>query len=640
MQGRSLVTEGFEAFRRGTFGNGGHNLYVSRAGNLQRIHQYDLNADGFVELVFSNSHDYWETAPSTLVRHAADGTTEASDLWTAGATSAAAADLNGDGWPDLVVGRQFDGVSFDVNAIVYYGSERGWGEHAIHYLPAPGCVGVAVGDFDGSGRPAIAFLLGDRLRLFRQTELAFEAHTFADLPITGEDVTAADLDGDGCAELLVRGRDGSVTIHWGGPDGIRTDRTTVVLGATLAARSAPGPEPDPGGRRAADPGDVAARGIVALQPAAALESVTSPPHPLVRVLTIAGRPHVFVAGPSAAHVVPVERDRTFGTAIEIACPNVLSVAAADLDGDGADDLVVAVGGEDGACSWIYWGDPAADPGAWTNERRTALPLERACDVAIADLDGDGRPEIATARFHSDLSFTVDCPVFGLEGRQVVARLTIAAHDPRRALAIPHPLATAAGGQAADLLFLARYGRSRSDSGAIDVYLGGPDGYSPDRVLRVPSWGACVSVCADLDDDGRVDLAIANAAETDAATAPGAYIYRNDGPGFAPRLAQVLPPRQAHGIACADLDRDGYLDLVLAAMSEPEILIYRGGPDGFDLEHPRRIRLELDGETFANQRFIQLVDLNGDGWLDLFVPTIDSPHSLILWGGPDGFSIER
>src|ERR1039457_195668 len=98
---------------------------------LQRIHQYDLNGDGFVELVFSNSHDYWETAPSTLVRHAADGTTEASELWTAGATSAAAADLNGDGWPDLVVGRQFDGVSFDVNAIVYYGSERGWGEHAI-----------------------------------------------------------------------------------------------------------------------------------------------------------------------------------------------------------------------------------------------------------------------------------------------------------------------------------------------------------------------------------------------------------------------------------------------------------------------------------------------------------------------------
>ena len=200
-------------------------------------------------------------------------------------------------------------------------------------------------------------------------------------------------------------------------------------------------------------------------------------------------------------------------------------------------------------------------------------------------------------------------MFGLEGREVLLRATATAHDPRRALAVPRRAETAKAPDepSADLLLLGRYGRSRSDSGASDIYLGGPDGYSPDRVQRVPSWGACVSLCADFDDDGRVDLAIANGAETDAATAPGSYIYRNEGPGFAPRLAQILPPNQTHGIACADLDRDEYLDLVLAAMSEPEILVYRGGADGFDLEHPRRIRLELDGETFANQRFIQLVD---------------------------------
>ena len=40
-------TRGFEAFRRGTFGNAGQNLYVSRAGVLQRIHLFDLNKDGW-----------------------------------------------------------------------------------------------------------------------------------------------------------------------------------------------------------------------------------------------------------------------------------------------------------------------------------------------------------------------------------------------------------------------------------------------------------------------------------------------------------------------------------------------------------------------------------------------------------------
>ena len=44
------ITEGFEAFRRGSFENGGQNLYVSRKGVLQRIFQYDINQDGYPDL--------------------------------------------------------------------------------------------------------------------------------------------------------------------------------------------------------------------------------------------------------------------------------------------------------------------------------------------------------------------------------------------------------------------------------------------------------------------------------------------------------------------------------------------------------------------------------------------------------------
>jgi len=38
MQEGTWITQGFDGFIRGTFGNAGHNLYVSRAGILQRIH--------------------------------------------------------------------------------------------------------------------------------------------------------------------------------------------------------------------------------------------------------------------------------------------------------------------------------------------------------------------------------------------------------------------------------------------------------------------------------------------------------------------------------------------------------------------------------------------------------------------------
>ena len=41
---KQWITEGFEGFSRGSFGNGGQNLYVSKKGVLQRIFQFDLVA--------------------------------------------------------------------------------------------------------------------------------------------------------------------------------------------------------------------------------------------------------------------------------------------------------------------------------------------------------------------------------------------------------------------------------------------------------------------------------------------------------------------------------------------------------------------------------------------------------------------
>ena len=54
------VTKGFETFRRGKFGNGGANLYVSKKGVLQRIYQYDLNHNGYMDLVFANCQNHHE----------------------------------------------------------------------------------------------------------------------------------------------------------------------------------------------------------------------------------------------------------------------------------------------------------------------------------------------------------------------------------------------------------------------------------------------------------------------------------------------------------------------------------------------------------------------------------------------------
>ena len=50
----------FEDFRKGSFGNGGQNIYVSANGTLQRIHHSDINLDGEVDLLFCNSQAHEE----------------------------------------------------------------------------------------------------------------------------------------------------------------------------------------------------------------------------------------------------------------------------------------------------------------------------------------------------------------------------------------------------------------------------------------------------------------------------------------------------------------------------------------------------------------------------------------------------
>jgi len=97
----SWVTEGFEAFRRGTFGNAGQNLYVSKAGLLQRIYQFDLDKNGWMDLVFANCQDHHESAPSYV--YDAETGKRLATLESQGSRSGIVADLDGDGVQDVVV---------------------------------------------------------------------------------------------------------------------------------------------------------------------------------------------------------------------------------------------------------------------------------------------------------------------------------------------------------------------------------------------------------------------------------------------------------------------------------------------------------------------------------------------------------
>ena len=611
------LTRGFDDFSRGTMGNGGHNLYVSRAGILQRIHQYDFSGDGYMDLVFCNSQSHLENAPAGVYRDPL-GRCECVELPADGAWSGAVLDLNGDGCDDLVLGNWYNGVGLYMNAFIYYGSPEGWSERRHQRLPAPVCTSVAAGDFNGDGRPDLAFLSkgavrqgANLVRLFYQSELGFEPRRRHDLDLDGDQLGGADLDGDGCAELIVRSEAGEVTIYWGSGAGIDLNcRTTVPVDLD-------------------DDGD---DGVSAADKATA--EYVQDARPLVQVVRLGAVPHLFVARANRAFLVPVHPDRRCAAPLVFDCAKALAVAAGDVDGDGCEDLVFAcrqpAGGQER--SWIYWG---SDRG-FSESNRTPLETYRACDVALGDLDGDGCDDVVLCQGHTPDSFTFNSLVYrGSRHRSFEDPVRLATHDGRRVF-----LARPRGNGRPDAVFVNTRARNKTEEVAVSIYSGGPGGFSAERRRDLPGWGAVSALCCDFDDDGRADLALVNSSHNTPSRDPGSYVYLNTREGFPSEPTWKLPTNLAHGGCCADVNRDGYLDLVFAGHTSPEILIFYGGAEGFDLKNPRRVRMEHQGTVYKNPLWIYLADLDNDGYLDLVVPQSREDRSLILWGGPEGFAMER
>jgi FG-GAP-like repeat len=615
------TTRGFEAFRRGSFGDAGKNLYVSRAGVLQRIHCFDLNGDGYVDLPFCNSQEHWETPPTYVYQEPLLATAPV-ELNTEGARCGTLADLNGDGYDDLVLGMYYNGARKDLNAYIYYGSPQGLTEARRQLLPAPACTAVAAGDFDGDGRPDLAFLCAGKLRIFYQTMPAFEPKQFVDLEIVGEDLAAHDLDGDGYADLVVRQSDGQVKVYWGGPAGIMPGTVTTVPIAPEEPQS----------------------GLQATLETSYLtfEESMEDARPFVKVLQVAKSHQIgrevlllFVARSKMAYLVPALPGRAFGPPIALPAHRTLSAAIGDADGDGYNDLVLACREQedDREYSWIFWGGPDG----FTASRTTRVPSQCACDVALADLNGDGRDEIVLCQHHDGESYTTHSLVYRvMPDRSISETVRLVTHDARRVL-VSH----AAPSRKPQIIFVNAASRRRLGDLPISIYLGGPDGFCRERRWTPRAWGAVDALYCDLNDDGYADLIVANASENSVWRDPGSYVYLNGPNGLAAQPDWRLPTSRAMSVACGDLNHDGYLDLVFCGFCNPELLVFYGGPDGLEVTDPVRVLLDArDGHLLSEPRTLHLADLNNDGWLDLFIPDIVSDRSPILWGGPDGFNLER
>ena len=598
MNETTWITRGFEAFRRGTFGNAGQNIYVSRNGILQRIHLYDLNRDGWFDLVFCNAQDHWEQPPAFVYRDVF-GACEKRELPSDGAVSGVVADLNGDGFGDLVLGMQNNGIERELNAFIYYGSPNGLGEKFHARIPAPTCMSLAAGDFNGDGRQDLAMICEGKLRLFYQSELGFEAWRHTDLDIPGNQIGAADLDGDGYCDIYLLRKDHKPRIYWGSAGGIDPTRFSELPMETFAAE--------------------------AEHWRASLEEGSQLLEPLARIVQLDGKPHLFVPQASAALLVPVEAGRRFGSPRSFPARGALAVAVADVWGNGRRDVIFACRDKQ---SWVFSG---ADPSAGF-----AISTSQACDVAAGDLDGDGRDEFVICQYRDAESYSLHALAFKANGNELAEPIKLPSDGTRRVL-----IGRLSNDALPQVVLVNQFSRNATGRVPPVIYWGGPQQYAYERRTELPGLGCVSAIGCDLNDDGIPDLLTVNCAENAIHLDPGCYVFFGEADGFKPAADHVLPTRTAMAAVIGDIDRDGYLDVIFSSFSTNEITIFRGTPGGgFDIDHPQRIFVEFDGVRFLDGRRMVLADLNNDGWLDLVLTFKEQDRTFILWGGPDGFSFDR
>lgn len=121
-------------------------------------------------------------------------------------------------------------------------------------------------------------------------------------------------------------------------------------------------------------------------------------------------------------------------------------------------------------------------------------------------------------------------------------------------------------------------------------------------------GVCIG---DVDGDGRPDIFLAR---TDGPNA----LYRNLGDwrfeDVAGQAGVAAPGRRSSGCAFADLSGHGYLDLVLTALGGPPALFLNDGRGRFT---ERTLAIGPVPRP-PGSRTVTVADVDGDGWLDLFI----------------------
>jgi uncharacterized protein (UPF0548 family) len=611
----------------------------------------DFNGDGIPDLAVANGggHSTGDQGTVSILLGKGDGTFQAAVDYTANRapSSVAVGDFNGDGKPDLVVSNY---GSNDVSVLL--GNGDGTFQAAVDYPVGTGPYCVAVADFNGDGIPDLAVAnssSGSVSILLGNGDGTFQAAANSSVGDSLFSLAMGDFNGDGHIDLAVPNYVGN---------GFVVGTVSVLLG----------------------------NGDGTFQPAQGYAAGIGPVAVAVSDFNRDGIPDLavvnngFASGTAATvSILLGNGDGTFQAANNFAVGlGPETVAVGDVNGDGILDLAVSnLGGNTGGSVSVLLGNgdgsfEAAQTYAagWSFSRQPTTGLSKVSNcVAIADFNGDGKPDLVVANGggnnasvllgHGDGTFQA-APTysagndpsnlavgdFNADGILDIAVASTGGASVRVLLGngdgtFQAPVDSPADRATLTFVALGDFNRdgipdlvvANYDADTVSVLLGNGDGtfQSPiDSAVGPAPYSVAV---ADFNGDGIPDLAVANSAETGGK--PSVSVLLGNGDGTFQPAVNYAAGKGTYSVAVADFNGDGIPDLVMAnAGIYPNysqggsVAVLLGKGDG-------TFHAAVNYVTGLNPESVGVGDFNGDGILDVAVANLFSNDVSVLLGKGDG-----
>ncbi|MFV1968378.1 MAG: FG-GAP-like repeat-containing protein [Pirellulaceae bacterium] len=625
---QTWTEDSFADFATGHLDAAGQNIYVCHDGTIRTIHRFDLNQDGYLDLIFNSTHNSHDFIPATLCTATSGQKIEQAQLAVEGSRASAVADLNRDGHLDVVFCPSGNGTYSPRNLLtIIWGGDDGWpAQRSNGFLPVYNARRVQVADLNRDDWPDVvvfneheAWIPGQPdgriIRIFWGSKQGFSLERRKDVGVPEAiDLAAGDFDNDGARDAAVLKENGKIHIIWATASegsGMELAETEITL---------PGQ-----GSQCLTAADCDGDGQIDL---------------------VVGTNQLVV------YISHGKTGRSWKQATAVPAFDASHVAVGNLDDDQFSDLVLtnlvirrAAGGEVGGAEEsavpeinILWG--GAD--GFKKTRHLALEIDHASATAIGDLDGDSHPDLAVAVYQTNTDYAAESLVFFGTGGRCLQRAkegccTKGATDV--VIAPPN------GVFPARAVFCNSFGGTAYERVPLLVYWGDQEGFAADRRWEIPFASGYEASAADLNADGFVDLLALSSGHLGTKLAHtvselGANIFWGGADGFdLEKRRTVLRHFGLWTSNVADLDRDGYLDLVLGAFEHPKVPIanveiYYGSKEGFgDQRHASLPCGQRSGGCL-------IADLNRDHWLDIVSCSYPDSLAWIYWGGPEGFDINR